>query len=118
MTRRSVKREIRARRAHANRTDNRKPVEPEPARCSAGKRADECCLPGAWDRITLAGLYGHGEPLPTEVIDAAAEHDVDPHQLDWHVEAVHGWEPHDVGYADAVRASVDCLTGDNCEIPR
>lgn len=114
MTARSVKREIRARRAHANRTDNRKPVEPEPVRCSAGNYADTCCLPGSWDRITLGGLYGQGEPLPPAVADVAAERGIDPHTLDSHVEGKHGWEPHNAGYAEAVRAAADCVVRGNC----
>lgn len=70
-----------------------------------------CCLPGAWDRMSALplGFMCHGEPLPPEVADTAAAESVDPHELDHHVEAVHGWEPHDQGYADAVKASVECV---------
>lgn len=68
-----------------------------------------CCLPGAWDRATVADIRAYGEPLPPEVADTAAETGVDPHQLDWHVTAEHGREPHDQGYADAVKAAVKCV---------
>jgi hypothetical protein len=71
-----------------------------------------CCQPGAWDRMGAMGEHGfraHGEPLPPEVADIAAAEGVDPHDLDHHVEAIHGWEPHDEGYGAAVAASVECV---------
>lgn len=76
-----------------------------------------CCLPGAWDRMATLphGFMVHGEPLPPEVADIAAAEGVDPHRLDHHVEAIHGWEPHDEGYAQAVAASVECVkNGGGC----
>lgn len=36
-------------------------------------------------------------------------------ELDWHVEAIHGWEPHDKGYEEAIVQSAACLLeGGNC----
>ncbi len=86
--------------------------------CSAGNRPDLCCTPGAWERLQAMGEGGfraHGEPLPPAVIDVATEHRIDPHTLDWHVEAVHGWEPHDVGYPDRVVEAATCLASGGCE---
>jgi hypothetical protein len=57
----------------------------------------------------------HGEPLPQPVIDVAAARGIDPHTLDWHVEAVHGWEPHDLGYRDRVGEAAGCLAAGGCE---
>jgi len=86
--------------------------------CSGGSDPTLCCIPGAWGRMQALGEIGfrtHGEPLPDEVIDTAAERGIDPHALDWHVEAIHGWEPHDVGYRRAVGIAADCLAAGGCE---
>jgi hypothetical protein len=81
----------------------------------SGLPRDLCCLPGAWDRVTVHDVMAYGEPLPPEVADVAAREGVDPHQLDYHVEAVHGWEPHDEGYPAAVAAAVECVkNGGQC----
>jgi hypothetical protein len=56
-----------------------------------------------------------GDPVPSAVIQVAEETGIDPRALDWHVEAEHGWEPHDVGYVDAVRAAARCLQAGGCE---
>lgn len=55
-----------------------------------------------------------GDPFP--VVSAVAElRGIDPADLDWHAEAVHGWEPHDEGYDRAVIAAADCLlSGGEC----
>lgn len=77
-----------------------------------------CCLPGAWDRMAAMGEHGfrhHGEPLPEAVINVAAERGIEPHALDRHVEAVHGWEPHDPGYGDHVVVAAECLAGGGCD---
>lgn len=90
--------------------------------CSVGNNPALCCTLGAWGRLQAmgeAGFRAHGEPLPQAVIDVAAERGVDPHALDEHVEAVHGWEPHDVGYADRVGEAADCLAApaNGCGLP-
>ncbi len=85
--------------------------------CTAGN-PELCCQPGAWQRMTAMGEHGfrtYGEPLPEAVIDLAASHRIDPHALDWHVEAVHGWEPHDADYRTHVTAAVACLLDGGCE---
>lgn len=77
-----------------------------------------CCLPGAWQRMQALGESGfraYGEPLPVDVIDVAAARGGEPHALDWHVEAVHGWEPHDTGYRERVGEAADCLLAGGCE---
>lgn len=51
----------------------------------------------------------YGEPLPQIVIDTAAKYELNPHGLDWHVEGMHGWEPHDQGYDLAVEQSAQCI---------
>lgn len=58
------------------------------------------------------------EPL----IDPRAEelapvYGVDAKELDWHVEAVHGWEPHDSFYVEALHQSARCLLEGGCEDP-
>lgn len=59
---------------------------------------------------------GDGTPIYDEsVIVTAVRRGVDPEILDWHVEAVHGWEPHDTGYASAVEQAADCLQEGGCE---
>jgi hypothetical protein len=86
--------------------------------CSAGNQPDLCCLPGAWGRLHKMGpmaFYLHGEPLPEPVADIAAGRGIDPHTLDHHVEGVHGWEPHDVGYPSRVGEAADCLASGGCE---
>jgi hypothetical protein len=77
-----------------------------------------CCLPGAWERMAAMGEHGfraYGEPLPEAVIEVAAVRGIEPHALDWHVEAIHGWEPHDVGYRDHVGAAAECLASGGCD---
>ncbi len=80
-----------------------------------GGRPDLCCLPGSWDRATIHDIMSWGEPLPPEVADTAAAGGVDPHALDRHVAVVHGWEPHDTGYAERVIESVACLRRGDCK---
>lgn len=44
------------------------------------------------------------------VVSAIADFcNLDPKELDWHVEALHGWESHDEGYAEAVWRAASCL---------
>ncbi len=63
----------------------------------------------------IAAWYTLGEPLPKEIIDVAAGLGVEPHALDHHVEGVHGVEPHDRGYRDAVELAARCLLDGGCE---
>ena len=81
-------------------------------KCAAGNDPTRCCVGDPW-----AGLnpYVEQEPLDSSVIFVAAERGVEPHALDHHVEAVHGWEPHDVGYAQAVAAAAQCMLSGGCE---
>lgn len=48
------------------------------------------------------------DALPPPVTAVASVLGLDPYALDWHVEAEHGWEPHDEGYEDAVWAAAAC----------
>jgi hypothetical protein len=103
-------REIARRRRHAA----KRPVEPapiQPERCSAGNDPERCCVGDPWANINPY----YDDPLPSAVIQIAARHGVEPHILDHHVEGVHGWEPHDVGYDTAVEAAAACLLAGGCE---
>lgn len=42
------------------------------------------------------------------VAAVAAKYGIPADDLDWHLEAVHGWEPHDAGYPDAIEAVARC----------
>jgi hypothetical protein len=59
-------------------------------------------------------LY-EGEPIPDKVIQVAEEYKLDPKDLDWHVEAIHGWERHDNGYDTQVTFAAECLANGGCE---
>lgn len=56
----------------------------------------------------------HAEPLPSVVDTVADLCGLDRRDLDWHVEAVHGWESHDAGYDAAVTAAARCLVEGGC----
>jgi hypothetical protein len=80
-------------------------------KCSAGLVKAYCCDVDAWDRV-LKDIYiliWHGEPLPAVVARVAKAYQVDPHHLDFHVEGVHGWEPHDVNYGQRVEQAAACM---------
>jgi len=49
-----------------------------------------------------------GEPRPYEITAVASVLSLDPEALWDHVGGIHGWEPHDVGYEDAVWAAAAC----------
>lgn len=84
--------------------------------CTAGLPPEVCCVGRPWDVADLAGQVARwGEPLPQVVIDVAARCGLNPHDLDWHVEAVHGQEPHDDGYDAAVGQSAEHLLAGQCE---
>jgi hypothetical protein len=74
-----------------------------------------CCVGDPWDGLTGLDAMCYGEPLDPAVIEVAAARGIDPHALDHHVEGIHGWEPHDVGYDQAVVKAADCLAGGGCE---
>lgn len=58
-----------------------------------------------------------GEPLPVEVTAVAEVLGLDPDALDWHVEAVHGREPHDEGYEDYVWSAAQCTDPEHLMAP-
>jgi len=87
------------------------PPPPPPVRCSAGNEAGRCCVGDPWATFSPHDV----EPLPPAVIRVAADHGVEPHALDEHVEAIHGWEPHDVGYDAHVAAAALCLLDGGCQ---
>jgi hypothetical protein len=51
---------------------------------------------------------------PPQVSAVAAVTGLDPNILDMHVEGIHGWEWHDVGYVDAVWAAAECEKTGGC----
>lgn len=58
----------------------------------------------------------HEEPLIDERVSRyAEEHNIDADKLDWHLEAIHGWEPHNRGYEEAIEAAAECMTHGFCE---
>lgn len=58
----------------------------------------------------------HEEPLIDARVQAYAdEHGIDAKELDWHIEAVHGWEPHDRDYVSMIPQSAACLLRGGCE---
>lgn len=59
------------------------------------------------------------ELLDPRVVQAAIDAGVDAEALDWHVEALHGWESHDPGYVEkGLAGAAQCLlhggTRDTC----
>lgn len=53
--------------------------------------------------------YRDPEPLALELYYIAQMTGLDPEALDWHVEAIHGWEKHDQGYRKALVEAAGCL---------
>lgn len=104
-------REIRRRQRHAAHQPAPAPSSTPGPRCSAGNDPARCCVGDPWADFSPYDV----EPLPSAVIRVAAQRGVDPHALDQHVEAIHGWEPHDAGYGDHVAAAADCLLAGGCE---
>lgn len=56
-----------------------------------------------------------GDPYDERLLTIAKQFDLVPKDLDWHVEAIHGYAPHNEGYAEALVASVRCLQNGTCE---
>lgn len=81
-------------------------------KCAMGNEPTRCCVGLPWYEFNP---HVDPEPLDPAVISAAAEAGVEPHALDHHVEAVHGCEPHDAGYAAGVHAAVQCMLAGGCE---
>lgn len=55
------------------------------------------------------------EPLYDDRVEAyAEEHGLDSRELDWHLEAEHGWERHNTGYGEAIEGAANCLRLGTC----
>lgn len=53
--------------------------------------------------------------IDDRILKAAIDAGLDPEVVDWHLEAVHGWEPHDVGYIEqGLVGTVSCLLKGGC----
>lgn len=56
------------------------------------------------------------EPLiDSRVQEYADTYGLDAKELDWHLEAIHGWEPHDRDYVDMIPQAARCLIEGGCE---
>lgn len=66
------------------------------------------------NNLTTQIMY-EGEPIPEKVIQIATEYNLYPKDLDWHVEAIHGWERHDAHYNAAIYEAARCLIDGGCE---
>lgn len=56
------------------------------------------------------------EPLYDEkVVEYAEIHGLDVKKLDWHLEAHHGWERHNQGYAEAIPGAAACVIANECD---
>jgi len=57
----------------------------------------------------------HDEPPVDPRVSAyAKEHSLDEKVLDWHLEAIHGWEGHNPGYEEAIEQAAECLANGGC----
>lgn len=65
-------------------------------------------LPAAEAAWADAELHCTAALPPPVVTTVAAVLALDPEDLWDHVEGIHGWEPHDEGYEDAVWAAAEC----------
>ncbi len=83
-------------------------------RCSIGNEPELCCVGDPWNHPRFDPQF-HMEPLLPAVISAAKNHELDPHLVDWHLEAIHGWEPHDAKYDVEAEAAAECLCRGGCE---
>jgi hypothetical protein len=57
--------------------------------------------------------------MMSNVAAVAAKYGISAEDLDWHVEAEHGWEPHDLGYSEALEVAARChmIYGRECHPP-
>jgi hypothetical protein len=61
-------------------------------------------------------MYDYDEPAVDERVQSYAdEHGLDAGELDWHLEAFHGWERHDRGYTEAIPGAANC-TDPECDL--
>lgn len=57
----------------------------------------------------------HDLAYPPDVMQIAARHGLRAKDLDWHVEAVHGWGSDRRGYREAVEQAALCMLDGGCE---
>lgn len=56
------------------------------------------------------------QSIDPRTVKAAIDAGLDPEVLDWHVEAVHGWETHDLWFVEiGLAGAVACLLKGGCE---
>ena len=61
-------------------------------------------------------VYYYEEPEFDSRVEAyAADHGLDVGELDWHLEACHGWERHDRYYEEAIAEAATC-TDEECDM--
>lgn len=59
--------------------------------------------------------YADESEFDERVVVYAEAHGLDVGELDWHLEAFHGWERHDRGYAEAIPFAANC-TSSECDL--
>jgi hypothetical protein len=59
-------------------------------------------------------VYGDPDVFPDVTIRVAQAYNLSAEALDWHVEAVHGWELHNEGYDKAVEDAAQCILSGGC----
>lgn len=53
--------------------------------------------------------------IDPRVVQAAMSAGLLPMDVDWHLEAIHGWEPHDPGYIEkGLTGTIECLKKGGC----
>jgi hypothetical protein len=82
-------------------------------KCSQGNVPERCCVGDPWGTFDP---YRDAEPLHPYTIQIASQTGVDPHDLDWHIEAEHGWEAHNPGYEGTVVWAAGCLLNGGCDL--
>ena len=83
-------------------------------RCSAGNDPELCCVGDPWNNNRFDPRF-HADPLMPSDIAAAELHELDPHDVDHHLEAIHGWEPHEPDYDEEAERAAECLCEGGCE---
>lgn len=65
--------------------------------------------------MDLSKIEALERQMDGRVIKAALTKGLDPVKVDWHLEAVHGWESHDPGYIEiGLRGTIECMLKGGC----
>jgi hypothetical protein len=67
------------------------------------------------DEPEVTHPWAYEEPLiDPRTVAYAKSHSLDVDVLDWHLEAIHGFERHDLGYEQAIEEAAACLASGGC----